>query len=146
VEKDLSKHRVKLDTRFRGRPEAVISATQIQQIILNLIINARQAMSQGGHLRVEVRASAEASMVEIIVADTGSGIPADQLRHIFDPFYTTKDGPDDTGKGGTGLGLSICRDIIEAHNGRIRVESLIGRGTTFTVKLPAAMSTPRAVA
>jgi signal transduction histidine kinase len=138
VEKDLSKHRVKLETRFRGRPQAVICATQVQQIILNLIINARQAMPKGGHLRVEVRASRDASMVEIIVADTGTGIPAEQLRHIFDPFYTTKDGPDDTGKGGTGLGLSICRDIIEAHNGRIRVESLVGRGTTFTVKLPTA--------
>lgn len=148
VEKDLSKHRVKLETRFpTGAPvQAVISATQIQQIILNLIINARQAIPRGGHIRVEVRENAEASMVEIIVADTGTGIPADQLRHIFDPFYTTKDGPDDTGKGGTGLGLSICRDIIEAHNGRIRVESLVGRGTTFTVKLPAASVATAAVA
>ena len=139
VEKDLSKHRVKLETRFRGRPQAVLSATQIQQIILNLIINARQAMPQGGHLRIDVRENPQSNTVEIVVADTGSGIPADQLRHIFDPFFTTKDGPDDTGKGGTGLGLSICRDIIEAHNGRIRVESLVGRGTTFTVKLPASM-------
>ena len=140
AEKDLSKHRVKLETRFAaGTPvQAIISATQIQQIILNLIINARQAMPQGGHLRVEARESTDAGMVEIIVADTGSGIAPDQLRHIFDPFYTTKDGPDDTGKGGTGLGLSICRDIIEAHNGRIRVESIVGRGTTFTVRLPSA--------
>lgn len=146
VEKDLSKHRVKLETRFRGRPQAVISATQIQQIVLNLIINARQAMQNGGHLRIEVRDSADASMVEIVVADTGSGIPADKLRNIFDPFFTTKDGPDDTGKGGTGLGLSICRDIIEAHNGRIRVESVVGRGTTFTVKLPSAAAADQAVA
>jgi signal transduction histidine kinase len=146
VEKDLSKHRVKLETRFRSRPQAVISATQIQQIILNLIINARQAMLQGGHLRIEVREHAESGTVEIIVADTGSGIPPDQLRHIFDPFFTTKDGPDDTGKGGTGLGLSICRDIIEAHNGRIRVESIVGRGTTFTVKLPSATRPAQAVA
>jgi signal transduction histidine kinase len=138
VEKDLTKHRVKLQTRFVGRPHALVSATQIQQIILNLIINARQAMPQGGHLRVEVRQDAESDTVEIIIADTGTGIPADQLRHIFDPFYTTKDGPDETGKGGTGLGLSICRDIIEAHHGRIRVASLVGRGTTFTVKLPSA--------
>ena len=146
VEKDLSKHRVKLQTRFQGRPQAVVSATQIQQIILNLIINARQALKPGGHLRVEVRESGDSNMVEVVIADTGTGIPADQLRHIFDPFYTTKDGPDDTGKGGTGLGLSICRDIIEAHNGRIRVESIVGRGTTFTVKLPSAASQTQAVA
>jgi signal transduction histidine kinase len=138
VEKDLTKHRVKLQTNFVGRPKAEVSATQIQQIILNLIINARQAMPQGGHLRVEIREDSDSEMVEVVISDTGTGIPADQLRNIFDPFYTTKDGPDDTGRGGTGLGLSICRDIIESHNGRIRVASLVGRGTTFTVKLPSA--------
>jgi signal transduction histidine kinase len=138
VEKDLNKHRIKLQTKFLGRPSAIVSATQIQQIVLNLVINARQAMPQGGHLRIEVREDSESGMVEITIADTGTGIAADQLRHIFDPFYTTKDGPDDTGKGGTGLGLSICRDIIEAHGGRIRVASLVGRGTTFTVKLPSS--------
>jgi signal transduction histidine kinase len=140
AEKDLAKHRVKLETRFRGRPHAVVSATQVQQIVLNLIINARQAMPNGGHLRVEVRESADANTVEVVVADTGTGIPAEKLRHIFEPFYTTKSGPDDTGKGGTGLGLAVCRDIIEAHAGRIRVESRVGRGTTFIVKLPAAAS------
>ena len=86
------------------------------------------------------------NMAEIVVADTGVGIPPEKLRHIFDPFFTTKAGPDETGKGGTGLGLAICRDIIEAHNGRIRVESLVGRGTTFTVKLPVATNTQQAVA
>jgi signal transduction histidine kinase len=147
VEKDLSKHRVRLETRFQtgASVHAVISATQIQQIILNLVINARQAMPQGGHLRVEVRGNHETNMAEIVVADTGTGVPPEQLRHIFEPFYTTKT-PDDTGKGGTGLGLAICRDIIEAHNGRIRVESVVGRGTTFTVKLPLAPSQTQAVA
>jgi signal transduction histidine kinase len=146
VEKDLSKHRVKLETRFRDRPHAIVCAYQIQQILLNLIINARQAMARGGNLLIEVRDNAETSMVEVVVADTGTGIAAEQLRHIFDPFFTTKSGPDETGKGGTGLGLSICRDIIESHNGRIRVESLVGRGTTFTVKLPSAPSQQQAVA
>ena len=74
-------------------------------------------------------------MVELRVADTGCGIPPDQLRLIFEPFYTTKQ-PDEHGHGGTGLGLSVCRQIIEQHQGRIRVESLVGRGATFTVKLP----------
>jgi signal transduction histidine kinase len=70
------------------------------------------------------------------VRDSGVGIPADKLPRIFDAFYTTKSGPDDSGKGGTGLGLSQCREIIEAHNGRIRVDSTVGKGTAFTLKLP----------
>jgi signal transduction histidine kinase len=114
--------------------------------MLNLIVNARQAMPNGGHLRLQVRENQRDGLAEIVVADTGTGIPADQLPHIFDPFFTTKDGPDDTGKGGTGIGLAVCREIIEAHGGRIRVESLVGRGTTFTVKLPLAPPLKNAVA
>jgi signal transduction histidine kinase len=74
-------------------------------------------------------------MVELRVSDTGVGIPPERLRLIFEPFYTTKE-PDANGHGGTGLGLSVCRQIIEQHQGRIRVESLVGKGSTFTVKLP----------
>ena len=73
-------------------------------------------------------------MVELIVADSGVGIPPERLRLIFEPFYTTKE-PDGDGHGGTGLGLSVCRQIIEQHQGRIRVESRVGKGATFTVKL-----------
>jgi signal transduction histidine kinase len=134
-EKDLSKHRVKVETNFHGRPQAPVVAGQIEQILLNLIINARQAMPDGGRLRIDVRENAAAQMVEVRIADTGVGIPADQLRMIFEPFYTTKE-PDENGHGGTGLGLSVCRQIIEQHQGRIRVESLLGKGSTFTVKLP----------
>jgi signal transduction histidine kinase len=108
---------------------------QIEQVLLNLIINARQAMLRGGHLRIEVRENPAAGMVELRVSDTGTGIPADRLRLIFEPFYTTKE-PDDSGHGGTGLGLSVCRQIVEQHQGRIRVESLVGKGSTFTIKLP----------
>jgi signal transduction histidine kinase len=92
-------------------------------------------MPTGGRLRVDVRENADAGMAEVRIADTGVGIPADQLRLIFEPFYTTKD-PDEHGHGGTGLGLSVCRQIIEQHHGRIRVESVLGKGSTFTVKLP----------
>ncbi len=74
-------------------------------------------------------------MVEIKVGDSGIGIPPDRLRLIFEPFYTTKE-PDELGHGGTGLGLSVCRQIIEQHSGRIRVESVVGKGSTFIVKLP----------
>ncbi len=74
-------------------------------------------------------------MVELSIADSGVGIPPDRLRLIFEAFYTTKE-PDANGHGGTGLGLSVCRQIVEQHQGRIRVESLVGKGATFTIKLP----------
>ncbi len=135
TDKDLSKHRIQLDKRFHGRPFATIVSAQIEQVLLNLILNARQAMPRGGHLRLEVRENPRAGMVEIKVADSGCGIAPDRLRLIFEPFYTTKE-PDEEGHGGTGLGLSVCRQIIEQHHGRIRVESLVGKGSTFTVKLP----------
>ena len=135
TEKDLSKHHVQVETKFQGRPKAPVVRGQIEQILLNLIINARQAMPRGGLLKIEVRDNAPAHMAEIRIADTGVGIPPDQLRLIFEPFYTTKD-PDDQGHGGSGLGLSVCRQIIEQHQGRIRVESLVGKGSRFTVKLP----------
>ena len=81
-----------------------------------------------------------------MVRDSGTGIPADKLPRIFDRFYTTKSGPDASGKGGTGLGLAFCRDVIEAHQGRIRVESTPGKGTAFTLKLPAVRQTRTAAA
>ncbi|MCE9534731.1 MAG: sensor histidine kinase [Planctomycetes bacterium] len=135
TEKDLSKHRIQIDKRFHGRPIAIAVAGQIEQILLNLVINARQAMPNGGRLRIDVRENPTAEMVEIRIADSGVGIPPEQLRRIFEPFYTTKK-PDEHGHGGTGLGLSVCRQIIEQHHGRIRVESVVGKGSTFTVKLP----------
>jgi signal transduction histidine kinase len=135
AEKDLSKHRIQVEKRFQGRPRACVVPSQIEQIILNLIINARQAMPRGGTLRLEVREAAEPGLVEMRVGDSGVGIPPERLRLIFEPFYTTKE-PDDSGHGGTGLGLSVCRQIIEQHHGRIRVESLVGKGSTFTLKLP----------
>jgi signal transduction histidine kinase len=137
--KDLSKHRVQVETKFHGRPQAPVIRGQIEQILLNLVINARQAMPRGGWLKIEVRENAPTQMVEIRITDTGNGIAPDQLRLIFEPFYTTKE-PDEHGHGGTGLGLSVCRQIIEQHQGRIRVESLVGKGSTFTVKLPSKVN------
>lgn len=135
TEKDLSKHRIQVDKRYHTRPVIPVVSGQIEQILINLIINARQAMPTGGRLRIDVRENPEAGMAEIRIADTGVGIPADQLRMIFEPFYTTKN-PDEHGHGGTGLGLSVCRQIIEQHHGRIRVESVVNKGSTFTLKLP----------
>lgn len=135
VEKDLQMHRVRLQTDFLDRPLAEINAGQIQQVLLNLIINARQAMDGGGNLTIVVRSNTESGMAEIAVRDTGSGIPAHKLPRIFDPFFSTKTA-DERGQGGTGLGLALCREIIEAHKGRIRVESTLGQGTTFTLRFP----------
>jgi signal transduction histidine kinase len=86
-------------------------------------------------LTVTVHANAEAAMGEISVRDNGAGIPPETLRKIFEPYFTTKKA-DAQGQGGTGLGLSLAREVIEAHHGRIRVESTVGQGTTFTLKLP----------
>jgi signal transduction histidine kinase len=135
TEKDLSKHHVQIEKKYHARPLAPVVPGQIEQILLNLIINARQAMPRGGRLRLDLRTNPETQMAEIRVSDTGVGIPPDQLRLIFEPFYTTKE-PDENGHGGSGLGLSVCRQIIEQHQGRIRVESVVGKGSTFTVKLP----------
>jgi signal transduction histidine kinase len=135
TEKDLSKHRIQVEKKYHGRPQAPVVPAQIEQILINLIINARQAMPRGGRLRIEVRDNLRSQMAEVRITDSGVGIPPEQLRLIFEPFYTTKE-PDEHGHGGSGLGLSVCRQIIEQHHGRIRVESLVGKGSTFTVKLP----------
>jgi signal transduction histidine kinase len=135
IEKDLQVHRVRLETRFVGEPFASISAGQLQQVLLNLMINARQAMEPGGTLFVSVGPGSEPEIAEISIRDSGCGIPADKLQKIFDPYYTTKTA-DAQGQGGTGIGLALCKDVIDSHGGRIRVESVVGRGTMFTLKLP----------
>jgi signal transduction histidine kinase len=135
TDKDLSSHQIKIEKHFHSRPKASVVRGQIEQILLNLIINARQAMPKGGRLTVDVRVNPKTQMADIAICDSGVGIPPEQLRLIFEPFYTTKK-PDAQGHGGTGLGLSVCRQIIEQHQGRIRVESVVGKGSKFTVKLP----------
>lgn len=135
VEKDLQVHRIRLVTAFEGPVLAPVIATQIQQVLLNLIVNARQAMEAGGQLTIGVRINPETGHAEISVRDTGKGIPAENLRKVFDPYYTTKTA-DAQGQGGTGIGLALAREVIEGHQGRIRVESTVGQGTMFTLKLP----------
>lgn len=135
VEKDLQRHRVRLDLSIQGQPWAAVNSGQVQQVLLNLIVNARQAMPSGGLLTVAVRANSESNQAEISVQDTGCGIPAEKLRQIFEPYFTTKT-PDEQGQGGTGLGLSLAKDVMEMHGGRIRVESQPGVGTMFTLKFP----------
>lgn len=136
VEREMRKYRVSVETQIQQVPPANAIGNQIQQVLLNLLINARQATPEGGRILIGLLHDANADTVDLVVRDTGSGIPADKLQRIFDPFFSTKKGPDSSGKGGTGLGLSTCRNIIEHHRGRIRVESTPGVGTCFTIKLP----------
>jgi signal transduction histidine kinase len=139
VEKDLQRYRIRLVTQLDQHPFSAVNSGQVQQVVLNLIVNARQAMEQGGTLKVAVRQNAELSQAEISIQDSGCGIAPEKLRRIFEPFFTTKTA-DEQGQGGTGLGLSLAKDVMEAHGGRIRVESAVGNGTTFTLKFPLVPS------
>ncbi|MBI2825439.1 MAG: sensor histidine kinase [Planctomycetia bacterium] len=138
LERELNKYRVTVERYVDAVPKTLANPNQIQQVFLNLLINARQAMPQGGRVVIKLNHDRESDMVDLVVRDTGCGMTPEVLRRIFDPFFTTKTGPDASGKGGTGLGLSTCREIIEAHHGRIRVDSTPGKGTAFTLKLPVA--------
>lgn len=135
VEKDLQRYRVKLITQYESRPWASVNSGQVQQVLMNLIVNARQAMESGGTLTVTVRSNLETAQAELSIRDTGAGIPKEKLHQIFEPFFTTK-ASDEGGQGGTGLGLSLAREVMESHGGRIRVESAVGAGTVFTLKFP----------
>lgn len=122
-------------------PEATIiygSPIQISQVILNLVINAIDAMPTGGVLTLNTLRMEDENgdTVRLQISDTGQGIAPENIPHIFDAFFTTKSGR--AGKSGTGLGLSVSKQIIENHHGQIFVDSVIGKGTTFTISLPAA--------
>lgn len=114
----------------QGLPHVVIDDHQIQQVLVNLIVNAVHAMEHGGTLTLVTGMGEDGQTVRIDVRDTGKGIPAEFLPHIFDPFFSTK------GVGGTGLGLSVSYGIIKNHRGTIKVESAVGIGTTFTIVIP----------
>jgi two-component system NtrC family sensor kinase len=109
-------------------PEVKGDIRQLEQVFLNLVLNARDAMPGGGRLTIETRADTDA--VYAIFADTGVGIKDENLNRIFEPYFTTKEDR------GTGLGLAICHRVVTQHGGRITVSSQLGVGTTFTVQLP----------
>ena len=119
---------------LRNLTATPVDATQLQQVLVNLVKNAAQAMTTGGTLTLQTGETSDG--VWVSVADTGGGIPQEQINRIFEPFYTTK-------KKGTGLGLMIVQRIVRAHNGRIELESHVGRGTTFRVWLPLHERKPR---
>jgi two-component system sensor histidine kinase AtoS len=120
-------------------PNVLADPRTLERVIVNLISNALEAMSDGGTLSISVDATdtTQGKMVELKVADTGPGIPPDVIERIFDPFYTTK-------KDGTGLGLAISRRILMAHKGKIQVESFPDAGTVFTIHLPAVTESSEA--
>src|SRR6266404_5816617 len=118
----------------RQLPATPIDAQQIQQVLVNLIKNAIQAMTKGGTLTVQTGETSED--VWVSVTDTGGGIPQEQINRIFEPFYTTK-------KKGSGLGLMIVQRIVRAHSGRIELDSQVGRGTVFRIWLPLHERKPR---
>lgn len=120
-------------TNFGSLPLIGADPDQLGQVFLNLVNNAAEAMGEHGKLIVETRVSVEreGQVVEALFKDTGPGIAKEGLDRIFDPFFTTKDD-------GTGLGLSICRGIIEGHDGKLQAASVVGEGTTFTVRLPVS--------
>jgi PAS domain S-box-containing protein len=115
-------------------PASLIDPAQMKQVLLNLLKNAMQAMTRSGTLTLATGATTED--VWLSVADTGSGIPADQLNRIFEPFYTTK-------QKGTGLGLMIVQRILRDHGGRVELESRLGQGTTFKLWLPLREKSPK---
>ncbi len=108
-------------------PEVEIDPDQIQQVLINVVTNAVQAMPDGGKLTISAREKDK--FLEVEIADTGGGIPQEAMDKIFDPLFTTK-------AKGIGLGLAVCKAIIDRHQGNIEVESQIGKGTTFIIKLP----------
>lgn len=161
--RDLAKDGISLTLSVPEELIAAINAGHLQQVLMNLIVNARSAMltgASGGLKRLTIRAAPKPggntrkNMLELSVADTGPGIPAEVLPHIFEPFFSTKRpappppaspngaaprrSEESLPRGGTGLGLTICRELITAAGGAIRALSPEGQGATFLIDLPAA--------
>ncbi len=137
LEREMQKYRIAIEYDYEaGLPDVPVIGNQLQQVLMNLMINARQAMQDGGRLIVKLKTNVETKTVDLSIRDFGPGIEQEKLRRIFEPFYSTKAGPDETGKGGTGVGLSACKNIMDAHGGKIRVDSSVGKGTCFTLMLP----------
>jgi two-component system NtrC family sensor kinase len=141
VERPASLHQIEISTKLdTNLPQVWGDADLIKQVVMNLLVNAQQAVDKEGHIVVESRSikpsgtpeqHGAAASVEISVRDNGCGIPQANLQRIFDPFFTSKE----VGKG-TGLGLSVSYGIVKAHGGKISVESTVGEGTVFHVQLP----------
>lgn len=126
------KYKAKIIKNYGDLPIIQCYPQQINQVFMNILVNAAQAIERNGEIRIDTELNDD--VVEIRISDTGCGIPEKNLTRIFDPFFTTKD----VGKG-TGLGMNIAYNIVQKHNGTITVESKVGRGTTFKIRLPLTM-------
>ncbi len=130
VERQASEKNIKIETRFPSQMDTVsVDPDRLNQVLLNLYLNAIDSMDAGGRLAISIPNSQPKHNTEIKIMDDGTGIRPEDLAHIFDPYFTTK-------ATGTGLGLAIVHNIVDAHGGKIMVESHPGRGTTFTISLP----------
>lgn len=132
--RQLDRAGIRIEKEFQTVPPALGSADQLRQVLSNLVVNAKDSMNSGGSLKIRtrmVRKDDLKEMIRILVADSGSGIAKNMLHTMFEPFVTTK------GERGTGLGLWIVKGIIENHGGKLRVRSQLGKGTVFSIDLPA---------
>jgi len=140
LEREFRKYRVGLEVSLEENlPSVSAIGNDLQRVVINLLVNARQATPEGGNVRLNLTHDQATQELLLSIRDTGSGIPPEILPRIFDPFFSTKTGPDASGKGGTGVGLSTCKEVIDAHGGRIRVESTVGKGTAFLIRLPTVV-------
>jgi PAS domain S-box-containing protein len=134
IEHQFKTSQVRLDTLLLpDLPPILGNAGKLQQVFLNLFLNAKDAMSGGGTLRVATEVNGH---VGVAISDTGSGIAPEHLQRIYDPFFTTKSAPKEGQRRGTGLGLAVTYGIIQEHAGKIHVESSMGAGTTFYLEFP----------
>ena len=129
IEKEILQSNISVQTKFGQLPEMYLDYDQMEQVILNIIINAIDSMPNGGTLKIFSTFYENSGIIEIGICDTGEGILSESFDKIFEPFFTTKDK-------GTGLGLAICSRIVENHNGIIEVSSTPQIGTKFIIKLP----------
>lgn len=133
--RDFTKDGITVETQIPDDLQIHCIPVQIQQVLMNLILNAREAMLPGGGI-LKVAAAADTQYLDISVTDTGKGISPEDLKNIFRPFFTTRNGKDHPAGSGSGVGLAFCRRIVDAHGGRIDVQSKSGQGSTFTIRLP----------
>ena len=125
----IEKQRIFVEKEFPALPPTVLDREQMKQVILNLLLNALQAMPGGGRLRLSAQVLEDNRWIQLSIQDTGVGIPPEDMNKLFDPFFSTKEG-------GVGLGLSIAHRILDQHRGKIQAQSTPGRGTLFTLWLP----------
>jgi signal transduction histidine kinase len=125
------KYKAKLEKHYGDIPQLLCYPRQLNQVFMNLLVNAAQAIPEQG--RIEIHTGVSDDRARIVISDNGCGIPPESVTKIFDPFYTTKP----VGKG-TGLGLHLVYSIISKHNGTISVDSTVGKGTAFNIEIPIA--------